>query len=248
MSDYISCRLPCPRRLFINSLATPDAHSILQSGGKPSPDATTVATKVDTLCQVDRKKINQAMKALGIWAWKDLIKPRLSVIVVAVLPTLTLWIGKGKTFFGSSHLLPGWAVSALLTGALLGLSWASRSLLLLRRRSKWYSWNGVDWQFLPMFFDKGPRLEPETAPDLAQYVKGPFCQNLDCRRELNILDITTPNGFAHAMARCQCDNRAVTFDFRRMILGMTPLRAILTEAVREAQAAARRGERFRNRQ
>lgn len=195
--------------------------------------------------KVERAKIRQAGRAIAIWVWKDLLKPKLGLAAAAVLPTLTLWISKGRAFLWSSYPLPGWAISVLSTGTVLGLWWAIACVTALQKRPRWHTWNGVDFQLLPAFFEKSFRVQPEVEPDLWRYVKGPYCGNPRCRREMEVLDISAQQEFAHVAIRCQCNNSPVTIPLGRVVCGITPLRALLTEAIRDGEAAVRRGERFR---
>jgi hypothetical protein len=184
------------------------------------------------------------------WVAREIIKPYLGPASLLIGPTLLIWIKAGATYFGTDHKFPGWCVAIAATLALVGVvAIVYRVWHRIRsQRPKWYTWNDADWQLMPEFFAAGYRLRPEYETNLAPYVRGPVCRKPECKREMTMEDLGTPNGFAHALARCSCNLQPVQFDFQRMITGISPLRAVLLGALTEAQAAARRREKFRDQQ
>lgn len=197
--------------------------------------------------EVANRSKREILKTFAGWTWREFIKPKLPEILAVLAPIAVALIGKGKSFFLTSHPTPGWVIIGLLIGTLITLVWIGRWVTASRPGPRWYSWNGADWQFTPEFFAKSYELRPDQETDIGRYVRGPFCRNTGCRREMSVIDVGGAGPFSVVHVKCGC-RVIVEFDFHQEVVGMTPIRAILLRAVLEGQAAVRRGERFRESQ
>jgi hypothetical protein len=157
------------------------------------------------------------------------------------------WWSAILTFLFGTFLVQRWLFGALLLGVLALLALRIDLALTRRkaRRPRWFTWNELDWQLMGDFFVEGHNLKPELAGNLYVYIRGPFCRNPACKREVPIVALAAGKVFAHSVVVCPCVRTPIMIDFKREIIGISEERAVLVEACKEAQAASRRGERFR---
>ena len=139
--------------------------------------------------------------------------------------------------------VPLWLLGTLVLGNLLliYLAWKGQR----RHTPRWFTWKDLDWQLLGEFFVEGYRLKPELAGNLDVYIRGPFCRNPACKREVPIVEVEHPSSVFHSLVVCPCNGTQIVICFNGDISGMSEKQAVLVEACKEAQAASRRGERFR---
>jgi len=194
--------------------------------------------------------------------WNDpvlskVISAGIIALLAAVGTHFNLWPAILKAVEAGTRLALGFAVATssvphwlLISLALLAaLSIILVGKTLIRPRPKWFNWSELDWQLLGPFFAEGSRLDPEVKSDLTLYLLGPFCRNPACKREVHLVQIfKTRSEFSHLSFQCPCNQKVITLNFKRPIFGISEERAYLVEACREAQAAIRRGERFRKSQ
>jgi hypothetical protein len=151
------------------------------------------------------------------------------------------------TFLGAASPVPHWLLTVLV------VAYSTLALLEIQRlrkadrrpRPRWFTWNELDWQLLGDFFAEGCSMKPELAGNLYLYIRRLFCRNPACKREMPIVALAASSVFAHSLVVCPCGRAPITVDFKRETVGINTERAVLMEACREAQAASRRGERFR---
>jgi hypothetical protein len=185
--------------------------------------------------------------------WDDPVLSK--VISTGIVAGLTLiwaglhfdWWKEALAFLVSTSSVPHWLLTVLIVICLvLALGELQRLWKNHKRpRPGWFTWNELDWHLLGDFFAEGYNMKPELAGNLYVYIRGPFCRNPACKREVPIIALAASGAFAHSLVVCPCVQRPITIDFKREIVGMSEERAVLVEACKEAQAASRRGERFR---
>jgi hypothetical protein len=186
--------------------------------------------------------------------WNDPVLSKvIATVIVAVLALVWAgvhfdWWKAALSFLVTTSLVPHWLLTVLIVTCLV------LALVEIRRlwkksynhpRPRWFTWNELDWHLMGDFFAEGHNLKPESAGNLYVYIRGPFCRNPACKLEVPIMALAAGKVFAHSVVVCPCVRTPITIDFKRQITGISEERAVLVEACREAQAASRRGERFR---
>jgi hypothetical protein len=185
----------------------------------------------------------QYLKDHSIWS-----KVVASVVFAALL---TIWTWSTHFDWLATSAVPRWLLGVLILGDLAFLALVTDLVRKRRKalRPRWFTWNEFDWQLLGAFFENR-HLEPDRTGDIGIYIRGPFCRNAECRREVPILEFGEPpawgpTSFAHSVAKCSCNPKVFMIQFGREVIGIPETRAVLVAACREAQAAFRRGELFR---
>ncbi|MGD0778835.1 MAG: hypothetical protein ABSC05_39165 [Candidatus Solibacter sp.] len=173
--------------------------------------------------------------------WSKVVVSLISTIFLALIGHAFHWWSAIWTFLLGTLLVQRWLLGVLVLGDLALVVDLARK----RRKTRWFTWNELDWQLLGEFFAEGHGLKPDLAENLSLYIRGPFCRNPSCKREVRFVDAERPGGFFNSIVVCPYCQNSSSFNLGRRITETSEERAVLVEACKEAQAASRRGERFR---
>ena len=186
------------------------------------------------------------LKQVGKWLLKLLADtwgaPAAKAAIVPIATLAGIWWLYGKTFLVGAHKLPGWAIAASMAAHLFAAGFFVRWAWQRRHRPRWYTSQDLRWTLSESFFRKGEALRPELEGDLGQHIRGPFCSDEKCKREIPVRGTIQEHHPDVTYFRCLCGQEYVVHFEHDTYPSEKVSHALRIDACRQAQAARRRKE------